>query len=68
VILTPADIIRIQSAIDRYEKGFPHGQPPSAEDARRGRPASTGANRGPMCVKQTKRDAVESGTGSARLS
>ena len=31
--LTPTDILKIQSAIERYEKRFPHKPSPSAEDA-----------------------------------
>jgi hypothetical protein len=33
VALTPTDILKIQSAIDRYEKRFPGKPSPSAEDA-----------------------------------
>lgn len=31
--LTPADMLNIQSAIDRYEKKFPRKPSPSAKDA-----------------------------------
>jgi hypothetical protein len=31
--LTPADMLNIQSAIDRYERRFPNRPPPSAEEA-----------------------------------
>jgi hypothetical protein len=33
MVLTPTDILKIQSAIDRYEKRFPGRPSPSAEDA-----------------------------------
>jgi hypothetical protein len=33
VTLTPTDILKIQSAIERYEKRFPRKPSPSADDA-----------------------------------